>query len=66
MNLEEQVKTLRTEITEEEKQMKKMSRDIQVKTSNVLIVVKIVIHTKIIVLPILEMAARSSQACVGI
>ena len=60
------MKTLRTEITEEEKQMKKMSRDIQVKMSDVSIVVKIVIQLKMKVLPILELTARSSQACVGI
>lgn len=41
LNLEEQVKALRTEVAEEEKQTKKMSRDIQVKMRDVSIVVKL-------------------------
>ena len=35
LNLEEQVKTLRREIAEEEKQTKKINRDMQVKLSDV-------------------------------
>ena len=57
------MKTLRTEITEEEKQTKKISRDIQVKLSDIntcenQLVVK--------ALPILEMVVRSSQTCAAV
>ena len=52
------MKTLRTEITEEEKQIKKISRDIQVKLSDIN-----TCENQLIVkaLPILEMVVRSSQ-----